>query len=78
MIDSGAKVIFGQVQMCKTLEEAVMMSKMDVKIVYVKEKDSETIPANGISFNELVDTRGMIVCKISIKKHFYNLLLCRS
>lgn len=60
MIDSGAKIIFGYVQMAKTLEEAVMISKMNVKIVYVKEKESDTIPTNGVSFSELVDTRGKI------------------
>lgn len=46
--------------MAKTLEEAVMISKMNVKIVYVKEKESETVPTNGVSFSELVDTRGKI------------------
>lgn len=76
--DSGAKVIFGLVQMSKTLDEAVMISKMDVKIVYVKEKESETIPANGVSFSELVDTNGKIVHKISTITCFYNHLFCRN
>ena len=78
LIDSGAKVIFGQVQMSKTLEEAVMMSKMDVKIVYVKENESDTIPASGVSFSELIDTRGKIVHTIEIIKHFYNLIFYRN
>lgn len=51
--------------MSKTLDEAVMISKMDVKIVYVKEKESETVPANGVSFSELVNTSGKIVHSLS-------------
>lgn len=39
--------------MSKTIENAVKLTKKDIKIVYVKENESESIPRGGIDFKEL-------------------------
>lgn len=53
MIDSNAKFVFGGNSSSKTLEDAVEISKKPIKVVYVKEGESDSIPRNGIDFKEL-------------------------
>lgn len=44
--------------MSPILEKSVEMTGKAIKIVYVKETPSSSIPASGIDFNELVETKG--------------------
>lgn len=44
--------------MSAVLQEAVKMAKKSIRIIYVKETQADTIPANGIDFNELISTQG--------------------
>jgi hypothetical protein len=55
LIDSDAKFIFGGNFMSKTFEDAVELTKRPIKVVYVKESESESIPRGGIDFKELSD-----------------------
>lgn len=58
LIDSDAKIIVGLSIMSPILEKSVEMTGKAIKIVYVKETPSSSIPASGIDFNELVETKG--------------------
>ena len=44
--------------MSSTLQEAVKLTKTPIRIIYVKETQAEAIPADGVDFNELVNTQG--------------------
>ncbi|XP_070493219.1 uncharacterized protein [Chironomus tepperi] len=59
LIDSGTTLIFGLAFMSPILEKAVEMSKKPIKIIYIKETPTSAIPANGIDFCELIDTKGI-------------------
>lgn len=58
LIDSNAKVLFGDASMSKILKEAVQKTNRSIKIIYVTKYSNEPIPADGIRFNELIDTKG--------------------
>lgn len=58
LVDSNAKMVFGLAVMSPILEKSVEMTGKAIKIVYVKESPSSSIPASGIDFNELVETKG--------------------
>lgn len=45
--------------MSNLLKEAVEITKRQIKIVYIKQSRSESIPSGGIKFDELIDTRGL-------------------
>lgn len=45
--------------MSKTFEDAVLLSKKPIKIVYVKENENESIPSDGINFSELSEVAGV-------------------
>ncbi|KAL7033262.1 hypothetical protein ACKWTF_007522 [Chironomus riparius] len=59
LIDSGATVIFGLACMSPILQKSVEMSKKSIKIIYIKETPTSVIPADGIDFCELIDTKGI-------------------
>ncbi|XP_070492543.1 uncharacterized protein [Chironomus tepperi] len=59
LIDSGAKVLFGEASMSDILKEAVQKSKKPIKIVYSTNSPSESIPADGIRFDDLIGTNGV-------------------
>jgi hypothetical protein len=44
--------------MSSILEKAVEMTQKQIQIVYVKDAPSSAIPANGVNFAELIDTKG--------------------
>lgn len=44
--------------MSAVLQEAVTLTKRPIRIIYVKETQDESIPVNGIEFNELISTKG--------------------
>ena len=50
--------------MSNILKEAVQKAKMPIKIVYTTSSLSEAIPADGIRFDELIDTKGEMALKI--------------
>ena len=58
LVDSGATVIFGLACMSPILQKSVKMTKKPLKIVYIKETPTSAIPADGIDFCELIDTKG--------------------
>ena len=57
--DSNAKIIFSKVSMSKIINEAVAITKCPIKIVYAKTTASDLLPAGGIDFNELTNTKGI-------------------
>lgn len=56
--DSGATVVFGLASMSDILKKAIDVIQRPIKIVYVKEVESESLPSNGIDINELVNPKG--------------------
>lgn len=46
--------------MSKVLQEAVALTKRDIRIVYAKSVESELLPAGGIDLNELTNTQGKL------------------
>lgn len=44
--------------MSNILKEAVQKVNRPINIVYITSSQSEAIPADGIRFNELIDTNG--------------------
>jgi len=50
--------------MSKILKEAVQKSKMAIKVIYTSSYPGEAIPADGIRFDELIDTKGELSWKI--------------
>lgn len=58
LTDSGATVIFGLACMSPILQKSVDMTKKPIKIIYIKVTPTSSIPANGIDFCELIDTKG--------------------
>ncbi|KAL7020464.1 hypothetical protein ACKWTF_011545 [Chironomus riparius] len=59
LIDSGAKILFGSASMSHILKEAVQKLNRPIKIVYITNSPNEAIPADGIRFDELIDTNGL-------------------
>ncbi|KAG5680265.1 hypothetical protein PVAND_009784 [Polypedilum vanderplanki] len=59
LLDSNATILFGLACMSPILKKSVEMTKKPIKIVYVKETPDAKIPANGIDFCELIDSRGL-------------------
>lgn len=57
--------------MQKQLQDAVSISKKSIKIVFLRESIEESIPGNGILFNELVDTTGI---NFNDKNNHYNVI----
>lgn len=60
-MDSGAKVIFGLARMSKVLENAVAMTKENIKIIYVKYLPDDLIPEGGVNYADLLDSSGKIL-----------------
>jgi basic membrane lipoprotein Med (substrate-binding protein (PBP1-ABC) superfamily) len=58
LIDSDVKVIFGLSIMSAVLEKAVENSKKPIKIVYIKQSQSDALPRERINFHELIETNG--------------------
>lgn len=56
--NSSAQILFGLASYSAVLQEAVALTKRPVRVIYVKESDSESLPAGGIDFNELISTDG--------------------
>lgn len=44
--------------MSSVLQQAVAMTKQTIEIVYVKETESEAIPAGSVEFSRLINTEG--------------------
>ena len=61
LVDCDSKVLFGHASMHKQLEEAVSISKKNIKLVYLKDSQEELIPSMGINFNDLVNTSGKLL-----------------
>ncbi|KAL7020465.1 hypothetical protein ACKWTF_011546 [Chironomus riparius] len=59
LIDSGAKILFGEASMSNVLKEAVQKSKMAIKVIYTTSSPGEAIPADGIRFDELISTQSL-------------------
>lgn len=53
-------MIFALGMMSPVIEKAVEMTGQQTKIVYVKMTKDEAIPAGGIDFLELIETKGEI------------------
>ena len=60
LLNSEAQVIFGLSSMSKVLEDAVSLTKKSIRIIYVKESQSEALPVGGVDFNELINFKGLI------------------
>lgn len=58
LIDSDAKVLFGSSAASEVLQKAVLMTKRPIRIVYVRSTQNESLPSNGISFDELISLNG--------------------
>jgi hypothetical protein len=58
LINSGAKVIFGLSAASKIIQEAVELTKSPIRIVYIRSTPAESLPANGIAFDELISLNG--------------------
>ena len=58
LIDSDAKLLFGDASMQQQLEAAVKLSKKQIKIVYLKSTQDASVSGGGILFNELIDISG--------------------
>lgn len=58
LINSDAKVIFGLASMSSVLQEAIKMTKRPVRTIYVKETQTEAIPADGVDFTQLINIQG--------------------
>lgn len=56
--DSDIKLIFGLAKMSEVLTKAVKLSGKNVKLVYVKSSPQDQIPADGVIFDDLLDSRG--------------------
>lgn len=56
--NSNAQILFGLASYSAVLEEAVALAKRPIRVIYVKETESESFPAGGIDFNELISTDG--------------------
>lgn len=56
--------------MSKVLQESVRMAKISIKIIYIKETQAESIPADGIDFNELISTQGEFDRNLKIQSFF--------
>lgn len=65
LINSDAKMIFGLAVASSVLEEAVKLTKRPIRIVYIRSTPNESIPANGIAFEELIRLDGRA------KKHYF-------
>lgn len=61
--DSNAKVIFGLASMSGVLQQAVAMTNRPIKIVYARETENESLPADGIDLEALTSTKGEIICR---------------
>ncbi|CAG9808478.1 unnamed protein product [Chironomus riparius] len=59
LISSNAKLLFGDVSMSSIFKHAISKAKRNIKIVYVTNSPSESIPADGIRLSELIETRGL-------------------
>lgn len=59
MINSDTKVVIGTSDIYDKLLKAVQLSKRDIKIMIVKMESGESLPANVIDFNEMIDTTGI-------------------
>jgi 4-coumarate--CoA ligase len=59
LTDSDAKILFGMASMSGVLTAAVEKSKRNIKIVYTTESSSESIPAGGIRFSDLVESKNV-------------------
>ncbi|CRK98690.1 CLUMA_CG012130, isoform A [Clunio marinus] len=57
--DSNSQVLFTLAALSDVVERAVSLTKRTIKIVYVKDKENNSLPAGGIDFNELLDSRGI-------------------
>lgn len=44
--------------MSQILEAAVADTKRSIKIIYLKESESEPLPAGGVNLNEMIDING--------------------
>lgn len=44
--------------MSNIFKDAIYKAKKDIKVVYVTQSPAESIPADGIRLNELIETRG--------------------
>lgn len=59
LINSNAKIIFGLASMSGVLQNAVAMTKKTIRIIYAKETESDSLPADGINLAELISTKGL-------------------
>lgn len=58
--NSDAKIIFGLASMSKTLQQAVEITQRPIRIIYVKQSESEPLPSGGIDLDDLISTTGEI------------------
>lgn len=56
--NSNAQVLFALASASSTIQEAIELCKRPIKVVYVKEKEAESLPVGGIDFNELISLDG--------------------
>lgn len=72
--DSGAKILFGAASMSNILKEAVQKVKTPIKVVYITSSQSEVIPADGIRFDDLIDTNGelyrLVTFSLSLQRKY--------
>jgi hypothetical protein len=73
LFDSETKMLFGFAKNRQILEEAVILSKRKIPIVYLKESSEEVVPADGLNFAELLDPNGLFKF-IMVLNYFINLL----
>lgn len=58
LTDSGAKLLFGHARANPILQKAVALSNKNIKIIYLKDSASESIPADGINYSDLDNPTG--------------------